>query len=254
LENIQLMIKEPQFMTRYPFAGAVFSALILSASHAHAKTASALIAGVNDVQFTAQPEQRFLGSGFVIEHEGNLYGVTAKHVLLMRKDGPPANTDIQSELSHWQLRDPRSKATLAFGRLLSGDASEPVDPEVLKHDSLLFELADAGPFKPLHLAKHEPKAGDLLRAIGCSYASESSCAQDVYSGRLVERQGPNLLIDLGAQPLDTMFGLSGAPVLNEAGELVGIVSNVLPDASGTPRFAPVDIAYLRTLLKNAKSR
>jgi S1-C subfamily serine protease len=241
-------------MTRYRFACAVLSALIASATQAHAKPASTLFSGVNDVQFTAQPEQRFLGSGFVIEHDGHLYGVTAKHVLLMRKDGPPANTDIQSELSHWQLRDPRSKATLAFGRLLNGDASEPVDAAVLKRDSLLFELADAGPFKPLQLAKHEPRAGDRLRAIGCSYASESSCAQDVYSGTLVERQGPNLLIDLGAQPLDAMFGLSGAPVLNDAGELVGLVSNVLPDASGKPRFAPVDIAYLRTLLKNAKSR
>jgi hypothetical protein len=241
-------------MTLFRFSCAVLSALIFSASHANERPASELISGVNDVKFADQTEQRFLGSGFVIEHQGHLYGVTAKHVLLMRKGGPPANTDVQSQLAHWRLRDPRGENTLAFGRLINGRASEPVDPEVLKRDSLLFELADAGPFKPLHLAEHEPKVGERLHAVGCSYSTEATCAQDAYAGKLVERQGDNLLIDLGAQPLDTMFGLSGAPVLNEAGELVGIVSNVLPDATGKPRFAPVDIAYLRTLLKNVKSR
>jgi hypothetical protein len=30
-------------------------------------------------------EQRFLGSGFVLAYAGRLYGVTAKHVLLIRK-------------------------------------------------------------------------------------------------------------------------------------------------------------------------
>lgn len=229
----------------------VLITLLSSAALAMEPAGTALTVGVNDVQFNAEAEQPFLGSGFVIEHQGNLYGVTAKHVLLMRKGGPTANTDIQDQLAHWRLRDPRSGKALSLGRLLNGNASEPVNIEVLKQDALLFELDDAGPFKPLHLALQDPKPGDQLHAVGCTYASEASCAQDTYAGSLVESQGPNLLIDLGNQPLDALFGLSGAPVLNEAGELVGIVSNVLTDATGTPRFAPVNTAYLRTLLSKA---
>ncbi|MCB1611951.1 MAG: trypsin-like peptidase domain-containing protein [Xanthomonadales bacterium] len=221
---------------------------------AHAAPAkSELISGVNDVQFASASEQPFLGSGFVIEHEGRYFGVTAKHVLLMRNGGPPATTDVAGELGHWNLRDPRSRETLAFGPLLNGDPAEAVTPDVLKLDTLLFELKNPGPFKALHLAAAEPKAGDTLRAIGCSYATEASCAQDQYAGKFIERQGSNLLIDLGEQSLEQMFGLSGAPVLNSAGEVVGIVSNVLPDAKGTPRFAPVDIVYLRTLLNTVAS-
>ena len=68
-----------------------------------------LLAGVSDVQFSGGSEQRFLGSGFVLEHQGRLYGVTAKHVLLMHKGAPLANTDIQTSLQHWRLRDPRSQ-------------------------------------------------------------------------------------------------------------------------------------------------
>lgn len=234
----------------------MLAALLLALSPwvANAKaTTPELISGVNDVQFASSSEQAFLGSGFVVEHRGRYYGVTAKHVLLMRNGGPPATTDVAAELGHWSLRDPRSRATLAFGRLLNGNPAEPVTPDVLKRDTLIFEVRNPGPFKALRLASKEPRKGDTLQAIGCAYATEATCAQDRYTGTYIERQGANLLIDLGEQSLDKMFGLSGAPVLNSAGEVVGIVSNVLPDSGGTPRFAPVDVTYLRTLLNAADS-
>lgn len=213
------------------------------------RAATPLLSGVNDVQFRGADEQRFLGSGFVLEHEGRLYGVTAKHVLLMRRNGPPASTDIQPLLARWTLRDPRGGASLSFGRVLNGDAQEAVTPRVLERDILLFELSDAGGFTPLRLALAEPKPGDRLSAVGCSYARETSCAQDRFESRFLERKGANLLAEMDARLLRDGFGLSGAPVLNEAGELVGVVSNVMPDASGTPRFAPLDTAYLRELLR-----
>jgi hypothetical protein len=233
----------------------ILGVLPIASLVAHAEQVS-LTTGINTVQFGSAAEQAFLGSGFVIEHQGRLYGVTAKHVLLMRAGGPPANTDVQSEISHWRLRDPRSDAQLAFGRLLNGDEHEAVNEDVLKRDTLLFDLPAAGDFKPLRLAARDPEPGERLHAVGCSYDTEATCAQDHYTGVLLERQGHNLLIDLGSQDLQAMFGLSGAPLLNESGELVGIVSNVLPDAAGNPRFAPVDTAYLQELLRrqSAKSR
>ncbi len=233
--------------SRQLLAAAILALTSLGSQSAPA-AAPPLIAGVNDVRFNGSAEQAFLGSGFVIEHQGRWYGVTAKHVLLMRKDGPPTSTDIQGQLDHWRLRDPRSQDALEFGPLVNGNAAEAVDLGVLKLDALVFELEDAGPFTPLRLATTRPERGDRLHAVGCAYASEATCAQDTYAGNFLEQQGPNLLIDLGDQSLDAMFGLSGAPVLNEAGELVGIVSNVMPDASGEPRFAPVDVEYLREVL------
>lgn len=220
--------------------------LLLAASAAAGATP--LYSGVNDVQLQGAPEQRFLGSGFVLEHQGKLYGVTAKHVLLMSKGGPPASTDLQGQLAHWRLRDPRGGGTLSFGRLLNGDAKEAVTPAVLQRDILIFELADAGAFTPIRLAQREPQAGERLHAVGCSYASEASCAQDRFEGRYLEHKGVNLLIEMEPKLMQGLFGLSGAPVLNEAGELVGVVSNVIPDASGKPRFAPVDTGYLRELI------
>jgi hypothetical protein len=88
--------------------------------------------------------------------------------------------------------------------------------------------------------------------VGCSYDTEATCAQDHFDSRYLERKGANLLAEMEPKLLRGGFGLSGAPVLNEAGEVVGVVSNVMPDASGTPRFAPVDTAYLRELLQRQR--
>jgi hypothetical protein len=228
-----------------------FLAAVLALGAGVCQAATPLYSGVNDVQFQGAEEQRFLGSGFVLAHQGKLYGVTAKHVLLMRKGGPPAHTDVQPLLAHWKLRDPRGATSLSFGRLLNGDAKESVTPAVLQRDILLFELKDAGGFTPLRLAGADPKPGERLSAVGCSYETEATCAQDRWDSRFLERKGVNLLADMSPELLRGGFGLSGAPVLNEAGELVGVVSNVMPDAKGTPRFAPVDTAYLRELLAKA---
>ena len=212
---------------------------------------TALISGVNDVQFSGANEQRCLGSGVVLEHRGRLFGVTAKHVLLMHKGAPLASTDIQPTLDHWRLRDPRGAGPngLKFGRLLNGNGAEAMTEKVLERDFFVFELADAGGFTPLRLSSQEPKIGDVLQAVGCSYKTEKTCAQDVYSGSVVGRNGDNLLMDLGPQPLRQLFGLSGSPLLNATGELVGMVSNILPDAAGTMRFAPIDTRQLREFLK-----
>jgi len=214
--------------------------------------AKLLFSGVNDVQFINQEEQRFLGSGFVLEHQGRFYGVTAKHVLLMKKSGPPASTDIQSQLKHWKLRDPRAEIgskPLVFGRLLNGDAKEAVTPQVLATDYLVFELPDAGNYQAIRLATHDPKPGDILHSIGCTYKTEKTCSQDIYTGAFLGKKEVNLLIDAGDVDLRSMFGLSGAPVLNQNNELVGVVSQFMPDAAGKERNAPIDTGYLRELLR-----
>ena len=229
------------------------ASILAAAGPLLAQTAPAqtMLAGVSDIQFTGGIEQRFLGSGFVLEHQGRLYGVSAKHVLLMHKGAPLASTDIQPSLQHWRLRDPRSQevGAVKFGRLLNGDPTETMTEKVLERDYFLFELTDAAGFKPLRLAAQAPKVGDVLKAVGCTYATEKTCAQDIYSGSVVGHQGDNLLMDMGAQPLRQLFGLSGSPLLNQAGELVGMVSNILPDASGKMRFAPIDTRQLREILE-----
>ena len=214
-----------------------------------ATTAATQLSGINDVEFIGTEPQSHLGNGFVIEYEGQHFGVTAKHVLLMASKSGLKNTDINIRLKSWALKPNKNEtAQIRFGEVINGDAQETLDERVLLEDVLVFEVEQIGSFRPIRLAKTPAQPGDKVRTVGCSYQRAKECVQDEYVGQVVGRRGPNLLIDLGAHLPNTLFGLSGAPVMNAQGELVGIVSNMLPDDNGIERFAPVDIEYLKDVL------
>jgi len=231
------------------------SLCVLAPKLANASDTSARYSGVNRVVLQNAQPQLHLGNGFIVKYEGKNYGVTAKHVLLMMRKSGLTNTDFQSRLQSWTLHPMQApEQAVQFDKVLNGDQKEALNEGLLLRDALVFSLkSELNGFTALPLAKTPAKAGDRVYAIGCSYARAKECIQDKYSGVVVGQQGPNLMIDLGAHPLDKTFGLSGAPVLNERNEVVGIVSNELPDADGKPRFAPVDIVYLKEVLERQVS-
>lgn len=216
-----------------------------------------LIAGINAITFLDSTKSNmFVGSGFVLQEGGRLYGVTAKHVLLVA--GHPALKTIHPGplVRSWTMRAANSpQPPVAFGRLLNADSTETLGIEVLKRDALVFAIASAGPFTPVKLASESLKPGDSVFVAGCSYQTEMSCTQNVVAGTYVERAGVNLLIDLGDTPLASMGGMSGGPVVNTRGELVGITSQSMNDSRGVARFAPVDLSYLRSVLaRNSEAK
>lgn len=226
---------------------------VLSLSAAAGEKTYPLLSGRNAVSFNdPQYDRDYIGMAFVIDHQGRYYGVTAKHVLMVVNHPQIKHVDPRAELKSWtmvaQTQDPKS---VEFGELLNADGTEALDMEVLKVDALVFELDDPGPFTPIKLSKAAPVAGDELHALGCTFATSDDCTQDVYSGHFVASTERNLLVDMGDIELGNLRGLSGGPVLNARGELVGIVSNVMPDANGTARFAPANLDYLRSLLPNS---
>lgn len=234
----------------------VSSLSLLAPKQANASDAPAQYSGINRVVFQGAEPQLHLGNGFIVNYEGKNYGVTAKHVLLMTQKAGLTSSDFQSRLQSWTLHPMKApEQSVQFNKVLNGDQKEALNEGLLLRDALVFSLkGELNGFTALPLAKAPAKAGDRVHAIGCSYARAKECTQDQYSGIVVGQRGPNLMIDIGTQSLDQMFGLSGAPVLNERNEVVGIVSNVLPDADGKPRFAPVDIAYLKEVLQGHSSR
>ena len=221
------------------------------ASLANAAPQAQQYSGVNRVTFQGVAPQTHLGNGFIIKYEGKNYGVTAKHVLLMAKRPGLSSSDIAPHLQSWILHPMQAaEQSVQFHKVLNGDKNEAINEDMLLRDALVFSIKGklAG-FTALPLAKTAVQAGDRVHAFGCSYVRAKVCTQDQFSGTVLGHQGPNLMIELDQQEPQELFGLSGAPVLNDANEVVGIVSNELPDASGKPRFAPVDTVYLREVLQ-----
>ena len=91
--------------------------------------------------------------------------------------------------------------------------------------------------KPLKLAKSNPVPGDDLYAIGCPEAQENCgfVTKGIMSMMQSLPSGPRIISDL-----KIWYGNSGGPVLNSAGELVGIVIEIKNMSKiGTTRLGAV---------------
>lgn len=223
--------------------------LFLSFSFA---TRATLYSAANYVELNNGEIRPFIGNGFLLRHNSNTYAITAKHVLFELRSPHVTHIDITKAVKSWHLKPFNSdKRGIKLGRLLNVDATEKLDMEVLKHDYLVFEVPpQETDLVPIELSAEPLIADETLTAFGCSYAVQSECRQNTYSGRFLTGEAHNLRIRLRDAEPETLRGLSGGPVLNAHQQLVGLVSNVLPAKYGNGMdFAPANLNYLHEVLK-----
>lgn len=214
---------------------------------------SARYSAANVITFSASAQTRdFVGSGFLLHHQGKVYAVTAKHVLLAVMDQGIEHIDPLQHISQWQLQPfNETSGDVTLGQLLNANPDEALDIAVLQDDWLLFEVAtNESALQPVSIATEPLKAGEAVHVYGCYYSNQDSCQQEHISGEFVSQNGVNLMIRLNDHQPGTLRGLSGAPVLNARHEVVGIVSNVMPGESGELLFAPFTIQPVLDFLQS----
>jgi hypothetical protein len=208
----------------------------------------------NVIEFIQSGDTReFVGSGFLLNEQGKTYAVTAKHVLLAVMDQGIDAIELDGHIKQWRLQPfNESTGSVMLGDLLNAEASEKLGIEVLQNDWLLFEVTDnQSALQPVSLAKRTLAAGDPIHVYGCYYSNQDTCQQEHIRGEFITEKGANLLIRLDNHQPGQLRGLSGAPVLNDRHEVVGIVSNVIPDASGELLFAPFTIRSVADFLHSS---
>lgn len=227
--------------------------LILSSSQVlQAGEVATRFSGANQITFADGTVKAFVGSAFLINHQGKTYGVTAKHVLLETMTQGVETVSIEGLVDQWHIRPfNENTGVVKLGRLINANSQEKLDMAVLQDDWLLFEVLDnESALKPLNLADATLKSGDKVDVFGCNYQNQTTCQQAHYSGAYQQATATNLLVKLDLEDLTQLRGLSGAPVLNSNEEVVGIVSNVIPDEeSGGVFFAPFKINPLKKFLQ-----
>jgi S1-C subfamily serine protease len=215
-------------------------------------TGDTLFSGINDVQFNqSEFNNAFAGNGFLIKHANKIYAVTVKHVLFEAKTPDMKHVWLEEDLKQWRIHPLKdSDNYIQLGQLLNASQREEINSDILQKDWLLFEVEENNSsLTPLIIRKTPLKAGEKLRAIGCSYKNKETCNQDAYTGYFKSYTEHNLRMDLGDIPIAQLRGLSGSPVIDKDNNLVGIVSNVLPakGESGLD-FAPAKLDYLLSIL------
>jgi len=164
-----------------------------------------------------QPELHGLGSGFIVSPDG--YIVTNAHVV-----------DGASEVTV-KLTDRREFTAKVIG------ADKRTDIALIKIDAKNLQALDIN-------AKPAIKRGEWVVAIGSPFGFESSVSAGVISG--VHRALPNgqmvpfIQTDVAVNP-----GNSGGPLLNAAGQVVGVNSQIYSRSGGYMGLSfaiPADIA------------
>lgn len=213
------------------------------------------ISAVNDAPFQ---QEQFAGNGFLLEYKKKLYAVTAKHVFILIKSDKVTSVDIDDDvIKQWTMHPYGNKKRLiTLGRLRNADPTEAIDFNIVEKDWLFFDVKqNDSNLKPLHLRTRPLVPGEKVFIAGCPYISAKGCTQNIYPGTFVTTSGQHILLDMGPYdgPPHRFTGLSGAPVVDAQGDVVGIVSTEMPNPNGKGTlYAPASVEYALSTLEHLR--
>jgi hypothetical protein len=202
------------------------------------------IAVVNQIDYVDQ-HYPVAGCGFLLVVENEVLAATAKHVLTYFKSPKMDSVDFGGTLESWKMFPKNHPSDMiVVDALLNRDTGESLKGIPCEKGWLLFTIRQRSEniqplrFRTTPLEKNEP-----VYVIGWRY-TEKDCPQIVYEGKYVNSERGEVLITAEKLVDNTIPGLSGAPVIDEKGYLVGLMSRGKGEIQ---RLSPVE--YPREFLK-----
>ena len=197
----------------------------------------------NEVVFKNESQIKYLGSGFLIEHNNNLYACTAKHIVEKSKRIKPSvkAPKLNEELDIWTMF-PRKKERpkIVLDSLINAESN--------KEEWWIFSVKKA----PKKIQALEPRfedvtVGEKVFFVGCPY-SETGCKQNIYTGKIKSIKGKRITVDY--EPKTNVAGFSGAALMDENGKLIGILTQATFDKKTKTHSSVVaeSTAYLKEVL------
>lgn len=177
----------------------------------------------NDASFSGHTPLQGASSFLIQTRKGRTFAATAKHLIGKFGGVKPtvSLTDFDSVLRTWKMF-PRTvpQASVDIEALAIDDGLD-----WQKRDWLVLKLKQGGdrlPAQPLHVRPNPVAIGEKVYLIGCPY-TERDCKQNVYRGTVTARRLPDRFrYDL--DPPVELPGFSGAPIIDEKGYLVGVMT------------------------------
>jgi len=237
----------------------LFMLLLLSTSSFSQENVSkenfAEIALTNRIDFVdAKFNQPRFSCGFLIKYEADTFAVTAKHLLKVIKTDEMKKLTLDNYVKSWMLYPLDKKEQLVVtDKLLNENKSESLNSQsTYNEDWLLFSIkTNKSNVKPLELRITPLVLGEKLYVIGWTRKMEEG-SQRVYEFEYYKSIGNRILLKDMIVP-EQFGGLSGAPVVDKQGFVVGIVSGATTDPETNKKyFSPCVIDGLVAFLENQK--
>lgn len=202
--------------------------------------------------FGGEHEFNQLGTAFLLKYRNDTFAITAKHILAILKPDSIKNLTLENFIKNWTM-SPLNKENeiVIIDKLLNEDKSENLKSKTLfEKDWLVFSIKEnRSNVIPLEFRETPLVKGEKLYIVGWTrHMKEGS--QRVYEFEFYKTNGTHLLLKKLIIP-EKMGGLSGGPVVDSNGKLVGIVSNSKFSFWNMENMiAPVGLVELKEYLDN----
>jgi len=206
--------------------------------------------------FEGEHEFQQLGSAFLIKYRNDTFAITAKHILAILKPDSLKNLTFDNFIKKWTMSPLNNESeTVIIDQLLNEDTTEILKSDTLfKKDWLVFSIKEnRSKVIPLEFRDTPLVKGEKLYIIGWTRHMTEG-AQRVYEFEFYKTNGTHFLMKKIIAPEKT-GGLSGGPVVDRNGKLVGIVSNSQFSFRNMEKLmSPVGTVELKEFLDNYISK
>ena len=203
-----------------------------------------LITMINQIEYTDK-NHPVAGCGFLLDTGDEILAATAKHILTYFKSETMKSVCFNNTLKLWKMFPKNNPDDVVIvDKLINEKPEEPLERIPSEIDWLLFTIKQRSPnIQPLKFRPGPVKKGERVYIVGWRY-TDKDCPQVVYEGNFVRKEKGSLLITTKELSDNTMPGLSGSPVIDSKGYLIGIMSQ---KAGKMERLSSLD--YPRMLIE-----
>jgi len=209
-----------------------------------------LISMINHVEFLDSTANNPLaGCSFLLETEKGIFAITCKHSLWVTKSKEMKGVHFEGTLKEWRMhRKDDSTKYVITDKLLNEDRIELIGEDVVHSDYLVFSIKEnKSDVVPIKSRQTELKQGELLYMIGWSFKDKSG-PQRIYKAKYLKSITNHILIE--NEDNSNLAGMSGAPVVDADGKLVGIVSGFTQDETTQKWYnSPCSTDYLKKIIE-----
>ncbi|MEA5461047.1 trypsin-like serine protease [Arcicella sp. LKC2W] len=193
---------------------------------------------VNKIEFyEAKFNQPKFSCAFLLTYQNDTFAITAKHLLKIIKTDKMNAVSLANEVKNWSFYPlNHTNETIVADKLLNENKAELLESKsTFEKDWLVFSIKENHTnIKPLQLRTSPLTMGEKLYVVGWTRKMEEG-EQRVYEFEYHKTIENRILLKEVIVP-EKFGGLSGAPLVDEKGLVVGIVSNATIDPESNEKY------------------
>ncbi|PWK16742.1 trypsin [Arcicella aurantiaca] len=213
---------------------------------------------VNKIEFqNTKFNQPKFSCAFLLMYKNDTFAITAKHLLKIIKTNKMNAVSFENEVSNWSFYPlNHTSETIVADKLLNENKAELLENKsTFEKDWLVFSIKENhANIKPLQLRTSPLTMGEKLYVVGWTRTMEEG-KQRVYEFEYHKTIGNRILLKEVIVP-EKFGGLSGAPLVDEKGLVVGVVSNATIDPESNEKyFSPCTLnGIISVIEQNTKGK